>query len=236
MSKKDKNKVKQKSGFFSVIYFLLAWIVGLIFRIKVVDRQNEPDEGGFVVCANHISATDPIMICYAFKKHQIRYMAKKELFKIPILRGFFRSLGAFPVDRGGNDVGAIKTAIKEVSEGRCVGIFPQGHRYPGEDPRATKTKNGAALIATKAEADIVPAYIWRKNRAGGIFRRTYVIIGEKIDFVSLGYQPEENGEYSRITDVIFDKVCALGEEFSPEKYKRAKKAAKKAKKAKKASK
>lgn len=213
------------------MYFLLSGIVGLIFRIKVVGRENEPDEGGFVVCANHISATDPIMICYSFKKHQIRYMAKKELFEIPILRGFFRSLGAFPVDRGGNDVGAIKTAIKEVNDGRCVGIFPQGHRYPGEDPRATKTKNGAALITTKAQADIVPAYIWRKNKAGGVFRRTYVIIGEKIDFASLGYDPDGSGEYSRITDIIFDKVCALGENFSPEKYKLAKKAARKAAKA-----
>lgn len=229
MSKKQK-KSREKSVFFSILYFLLSGIVGLIFRIKVIGRENEPDEGGFVVCANHISATDPIMICYAFKKHQIRYMAKKELFKIPILRGFFKSLGAFPVDRGGNDVGAIKTAIKEVADGRCVGIFPQGHRYPGEDPRSTKTKNGAALICTKAQADMIPAYIWRKNKAGGVFRRTYVIIGKKIDFEALGYDPDGAGEYSRITDIIFDKVCELGESFSPEEYKRAEKAAKKAKK------
>ena len=56
---------------------MLSGIVRLLFRIKVIGRENEPDEGGFVVCANHIAATDPIMICYAFKKHQIRYMAKK---------------------------------------------------------------------------------------------------------------------------------------------------------------
>ena len=227
MSKNKQKKRREKSIFFSIIYFLLSGIVGLIFRIKVVGRENEPEEGGFVVCANHISATDPIMVCYAFKKHQIRYMAKKELFKIPILRGFFKSLGAFPIDRGGNDVGAIKTAIKKVSEGNCVGIFPQGHRYPGVDPRETKTKNGAALIATKTEADIVPVYIWRKNKAGGVFRRTYVIIGERIAFESLGYDPEASGAYNRITDTVFDRVCALGEGFSPKAYKQAKKAAKK---------
>lgn len=211
-----------------MFYFLFSGVVGLIFRIKVVNPENEPTEGKFLVCANHISATDPIMVCYAFKKHQIRYMAKKELFKIPILRGFFRSLGAFPIDRKGNDVGAIKIAIKEITDGNCVGIFPQGHRYPGVDPRETRTKNGAALIATKAESDVVPVYIWRKNKAGGVFRRTYVIIGEKIAFESFGYDPEESGAYSKITDVIFDKVCALGESFSPEAYKQAKKAAKRA--------
>ena len=227
---KDNKKTKNKSAFFSVVHFLLSGIVKFLFQITVVGKENEPEDGKFVVCANHISAADPVMICFAFKKHQIRYMAKKELFKIPLIRGFFRNLGAFPVDRGGNDVGAIKTAIKEVTDGKCVGIFPQGHRYPGEDPRSTKTKNGAALICTKAHADIIPVYIWRKNKESGVFRKTYVIIGEKISFDSLGYDPDGSGEYSRITDVIFDKVCALGESFSPEEYKREKKAAKQASK------
>ena len=111
-----------------MFYFLFSGIIRLLFRIKVVNPQNEPPEGGFVVCANHISASDPVVVCYAFKHHQIRYMAKKELFKIPILSSLLRSLGAFPIDRGGSDVGAIKLAVKQVAEGKCVGVFPQGHR------------------------------------------------------------------------------------------------------------
>ena len=236
MAKNKKEKKQRGTRAYRIIYAIFAGIVGVIFNYKIVNKEKEPDKSGFIVCANHVSATDAIALCYAFRKNQVHFMAKKELFKIPVLAPLIRLLGAFPIDRGGSDVGAIKNAVNLVSEGNVLGIFPQGHRYPGEDPRATKTKNGAALISTKAEADIVPAYIWRKNRAGGIFRRTYVIIGEKIDFESLGYQPEENGEYSRITDVIFDKVCTLGEEFSPEKYKQDKKTARKAKKAKKANK
>jgi 1-acyl-sn-glycerol-3-phosphate acyltransferase len=57
-----------------VIYFLLSGIIGLIFRIKIVNPENEPDEGGFVVCANHISATDPIMLSYAFRNHQVCFI------------------------------------------------------------------------------------------------------------------------------------------------------------------
>ena len=205
MSKKQK-KSREKSVFFSILYFLLSGIVGLIFRIKVIGRENEPDEGGFVVCANHISATDPIMICYAFKKHQIRYMAKKELFKIPILRGFFKSLGAFPVDRGGNDVGAIKTAIKEVADGRCVGIFPQGHRYPGVDPRTTPVKNGVGLIARRAGCGVVPVYIMRKNNTFRLFKKTYIIIGE-----SIGAEELEGLDNTAVTELIFDRICTLGE-------------------------
>ena len=211
MSKKKAKR--QGSFFFRAIYALLSGVVGFVLRIKVIGRENEPEEGGFVVCANHISATDPITLCYAFKRHQVHFMAKKELFKIPVFAGFIRLLGAFPVDRSGNDVGAIKTAVEIVGSGKCLGVFPQGHRYPGEDPRSTPTKNGAALISTKTEASIVPAYIWRKGRKGGAFRRTYVIIGEKIPFEQLEYDREKNGEYSRITGIVFDKVCELGESF-----------------------
>ena len=140
-------------------------------------------------------------------------MAKKELFKVPVLAPLIKLLGAFPIDRGGSDVGAIKSAMKIVNDGRCLGIFPQGHRYPEVDPRTTKTKNGMALIATRTQADIVPVYIWRKENKFKLFRRTYVIIGDVIPFESLGYDKDASGEYARITDIVFDKICTLGEEF-----------------------
>jgi 1-acyl-sn-glycerol-3-phosphate acyltransferase len=226
LSKKE-NKSKKRnprgSVIFRIVRVLLARIVGLIFRIKVVNKHNEPAEGGYIVCANHISATDPIMLCYAFKKHQIRFMAKKELFRIPVLAQLIRMLGAFPVDRGGGDVGAIKNAVSIVESGCCMGIFPQGHRYRGVDPRSTPTKNGAALISVRASAPVVPVYIWRKGKKGGAFRRTYVVIGEPIPFESFGYDKEVTGEYNRITSVIFDRICNLGEDFEaslPEKMKK----------------
>ena len=215
--KEKKNKPKKTgSVFYRIIYAIFAGLVGFLFRIRVTGRENEPDEGGFIVCANHISATDAVVLCYAFRKHQVRFMAKKELFKIPLLSGLIRVLGAFPIDRGGNDVGAIKTAVSLVKEGKCMGIFPQGHRYPGENPRETATKNGAALICTRAEADVVPVYIHKKNNTHKLFRKTNVIIGEKIPFENFGYDPEATGEYARITGIIFDRVCSLGEEFSKE--------------------
>ena len=225
-NKKEKNQ-GQTSKSYRIIYKIFAKVVGFIFNIRVIRREEESDKGGFIVCANHTSATDPIVVCYAFRKHQVRYMAKKELFNIPILAPLIKFLGAFPVDRGGNDVGAIRKAVDMVKEGKCMGIFPQGHRYPEVDPRTTKTKNGAALIATRAEADIIPAYIVRKNNKFKLFRRTYVIIGERISFSELNYNKEADGEYLRITSLVFDKVCTLGEEFEAEL--KAKKEAKKKK-------
>ena len=211
--KKTKKTKKGGTRAYRVIYAIFSGIVGFLFNIKVVNGDREPDDGGYVVCANHVSATDPIALCYAFRKNQVFFMAKKELFKVPILAPLIKVMGAFPVDRGGSDVSAVKTAISLVNEKKSMGIFPQGHRYVGVDPRGTKTKNGVALIATKTGADILPCYIWRKKNKFKLFRRTYVIIGERIPFESLNYNPDASGEYARITDIAFDKICTLGEEF-----------------------
>ena len=60
---------------------------------------------------------------------------------------------------------------------------------------------------------MVPVYIWHKHKKGGLFRKTYIIIGEKIPFESFEYDKEETGVYNRMTSLIFDRVCALGESF-----------------------
>ena len=165
MKKKDSGSTK----FYRVCHAIFSGIVKCLFAIKIVNPENETDNGGFLVCANHVSATDAVIIAYAFRKHQVMFMAKKELFKIPLLRGLLRMLGTFPIDRGGSDVGAIKHAVKILEDKKCLGIFPQGHRYPEKDPRSTPKKNGAALITTRAKSDIVPVYIWRKNNKFRLF-------------------------------------------------------------------
>ncbi len=207
--KKDK-----RTKFYRFMYAWCAPLARLIFRVKVIGGENEPRTGGFLVCANHLSATDPIVVSASLRRHQACYMSKKELFKIPVLSWLLRGLGAYPVDRGGSDVGAIKHAISLLNEGNCVGIFPQGTRQPGKKPRtcADKVKNGASMIAARAEADILPVHIYRKGYSNKAFCRTVVVIGKPIPFSSFGYDPERPGEYSRISNEIFDVICRLGEE------------------------
>lgn len=208
---------KSGSRLYRLVYPILACIVGIIFNIRVIGGENEPESSGFMVCANHTSATDPVVLCYAFRRHQVRFMAKKELFKVPVVNLCVKLLGAFPVDRGGGDVGAIKKSVAMLKDGESMGIFPQGHRYPAVDPRDTETKNGAALICTKAEADVIPVYISRKGNKHKLFRRTYVIIGKPIPFKSFEFNRDAAGEYNRITSIIFDRICTIGEEFETEK-------------------
>ena len=212
-----------KSAFYVVIRFLLGLPARLLFRIRRKGVKNEParDEGPYLVCANHQTLLDVVFIAASLKRQQPHFMAKAELFKVPVVNWLVAMLGAFPVDRGGGDVGAIKKSVNIIKNGDCLGIFPQGHRYPGVDPRGTDTKNGAALICTKSSADVVPVYISRKNNTHKLFRRTYVVIGDPISFDSLGYDKEGTGEYARVTDIIFDRICTLGEEFEREQKEKA---------------
>lgn len=199
---------------YRVLHFCLAWLVRIFFRVKIVNASNEPPkDSNFIVCANHLVATDVVVIASALKKHQIHFMAKKELFKVPVLGWLVKGLGAFPVDREANGAGAIFHSAKILKEGKTLGIFPQGTRCKGKDPRKTRIKNGVGMIAIKAEADILPIYIRVKDNTPKAFRRNTVIIGAPIKFEEFGYDPDAKDEYVRISRLIFDRICSLNDEY-----------------------
>ncbi len=190
----------------------LHGIVKVIFRVHAHNIDNEPDDkdGAYIIVSNHICNADPVILGATMRKQQPHYMAKKELFKVPVIKSIIKALGAFPIDRGGADVKAIKHAIKLLEEGRCVGIFPQGHRYKGVDPKGTPIKHGAAMLSTKTQIQILPCFIkTKKRRIIPFFTRVDVIVGKPIKFEELNYNPEDKGEYARISSYIFDKVCEL---------------------------
>lgn len=189
--------------------------VKFLFRIHVHGSENEPreEEGPYIICANHTSNADPIFLCAATSEQQPCFMAKKELFKVPLLNKLVAALGAYPVDRKGADVGAIRKTIKMLGEGKSIGIFPQGHRYKGVDPRQTKVKNGLGMIAIKAQATVLPCFIKMKKNRWAPFRRVDVYIGKPIRFDEFDYDPEAQGEYMRISNFVFDRICDMGEKI-----------------------
>ena len=92
-----------KSRTYKVMRFLLAWLFRIIFLVIPHGRKNEPklSEGPYLLCSNHMSAIDPIMICDVVSRQQPRFMAKKELFGIPLLGRLITALGAFPETAAG---------------------------------------------------------------------------------------------------------------------------------------
>jgi len=202
-----------KSAFYVIIRTLLVIPAKLLFRVKVVGRKNEPgkSQGPYLVCGNHQTVLDAVFLCIALRRQQPHFMAKAELFRVPVLRHLVRWLGAYPVSRGKGDVGAIKRTIKLLENGYSVGMFPQGTRCAGKDPRECRVKTGAAMIAAHAGAQILPVHIKMKNYTWKLFRRVTVVIGEPIPFERFAYDSEKAGEYARISEAVYAEICSLGD-------------------------
>lgn len=200
-----------KSAFYVILRFLLYWPIKLVLRIRVRGRVNEPrrENGVYLVCANHQTVLDVIFLCIALRHQQPHFMGKEGVFRVPVLGRLVRWLGAFPVARGRSDVGAIKHTMALLKSGRSVGIFPQGTRCAGKELRDCRVKAGAGLIAAHTGVQILPVYIGMKDHKWKFFRRVTVVIGEPIPFESFGYDKEQPGEYARITNEVYERICDL---------------------------
>ena len=170
--------------------------------------ENIPKEGALIVCPNHISNWDPILLG-AVMDRQVRFMAKSSLFKIPLLSSLIKALGAFPVKRGTADTAALKTAIGHLKNGDAVGVFPQGTRCAGKDPKDTEVKNGVGMIAYRSKADVLPVSIKTKKYKMLIFRKVYITVGEVIPYEDLGFETGAQAEYTKASEYAFGKVLEL---------------------------
>lgn len=191
------------------LHVVLAPIFRFFWRVHAHGAENVPQHGAVMFCANHIAVRDPILIAAACKR-PITFIGKKELFKVPLLGWLIRKLGAIPLDRGGADVSAIRTAVQALKDGGALAIFPQGHRYPGENPATTPTKNGAALIAYRSGCDVIPVCIKTKDHKYRFLRRIDITFGEPIHNDKLGFVSGGSDEYKAATNIIFGEVLRLG--------------------------
>ncbi len=137
-------------------YILRPWL-WLLMRPKVIGWKNLNRKGKVVYVCNHVSMADPIGIVVVAPRI-VHFMAKESLFQSKLARFFFKILLVFPVSHAGPDLRSIKKALKLLDKGKCFGIFPEGHRSAlgGEMDRLQK---GAAFIALRADAPIVPIYL-----------------------------------------------------------------------------
>ena len=195
---------------YKTLHFLLAWIFRAVYRIKIVSPENEPDPGkAYILCANHLSALDPILLCASLKKIQPRYMAKDSLFKIPLLSALIRAFGAYPVNRSGSALSAIKKSVELLKTNLCIGIFPQGHRHPGKLPRETEIKNGIGQIVYRSHTTVLPVCIQTKGWKIGFFKRTYVRVGKPMTFEDFGFTEGNHTEYDRAAHMVFEKITDM---------------------------
>ncbi|HEV3091156.1 MAG TPA: lysophospholipid acyltransferase family protein [Candidatus Cybelea sp.] len=133
----------------------------VVWRARVFGAQNVPADGPLIVACNHRSYLDP-PIMGSLCPRRISYMAKKELFDVPVLGTAIRALGAYAVDREGSATAAIRRSLEVLEGGGAVGIFPEGTR---NRTGTVRPQTGVALLASLAKAPVVPACIVGSDRA-----------------------------------------------------------------------
>ncbi len=196
------------SRFYKAIKIFITPFSKIMFRVKCVGRENIPKEGAFVLCSNHTSMLD-IVLLIVLSPRAICFMAKKEIFKYPILGRIFRRMGAFPVDRGNNDLTAIRTACNIVKEGKVLGIFPEGTRYRDCLP-PREVKPGVGFVTMKTGVDIIPVSIY-KEKGTHPLRRVTVRFGEPIKADELCEGKRSKECIPQVCDKIHSAITELWE-------------------------
>ena len=156
-----KNHTIQKLIYELVSKFFVLPIYKFVFKGHLLGGENIPQKDAFIMVSNHGSLLDPPLLGHALGRN-ISFMAKAELFKIPILGFVIKACGAYPVKRGIADKNTIKIACEKLSNDNCIGIFIDGTRQ--KNGRVNKPKQGAALLAFKNKKLLLPVAIVNSHR------------------------------------------------------------------------
>lgn len=193
------------SRFYWRIVGLARGALRLLYPPRVEGLENIPQEGPFILCANHLSLRDPVLIA-SICRRPLRFMAKQELFETRSkwFTGFLYRLGAFPVARGEGDLSAIRTSLAVLKNGECLGIFPQGTRRKKNDAQEPPLNSGVAMIAVRAKVPVVPVYLKSPYR---LFRRMHVLVGAPLDFS--GIRRADKAALNDVTAQISSAIFSL---------------------------
>ncbi len=188
---------------YKLLHIIVHPIMRFLYRFETVGKENLP-ENACVICANHTSNLDVIFVALALPRNcPPRFMGKAEIFKIPVLSWFLRSLKAIPVNRGAVDISTLRDAIDSLKNGESIMIFPEGTRR--KEATRDGAKTGAAMIACRAKAPMLPVYVSPKKK---LFRKVRVIIGNPVETESI--EGTGSAKYQNVIDEVFGQIISLG--------------------------
>ena len=200
-----KKEVTRISKRYKIWRNLLAAPIRFLFGVRLKGKENIPSRDRLIICSNHIGLRDPVLVASVYPR-QIRFLAKKELFSVPLLRGLITTWGAIRLDRSTADTAALKKAEECIKLGQAVSVFPQGHRYPAVSVSETTFKRGAAFLASHTKCAVLPVYIETKGQKYKPFRRVNIHIGRLLPYEAL---TADGSGYDAITDKIFRAITDL---------------------------
>lgn len=179
-----------------------------LYRFEVIGAENFPKEGGILLCANHINALDPPVVGMTAPR-TVHFMAKEELFKLPILGPILPKVNAFPVKRGMSDREALRTALKILKSGEVVGLFPEGTR--STDGVLKKGLSGAGFFALRGNADVMPCAIIGPYKR---FKKVKVVYGKPLLMEPFR---ERKATVDEVTEAIMSSIQDILDEYAVNK-------------------
>lgn len=176
----------RRRGVHPLLYWPARWIIKsailAYFRVRRLGREHIPD-GGVILASNHRSFLDPFVIGCCVKR-PVFFVAKRELFRNPLVGWFLNCMGAFPVRRGQSDEESVATALALLDRGEAVVVFPEGTRIPSGS--LGRPKRGVGRLALQSGAPVVPVAVTGSERARRGWRikpvRVHVRCGPALEF------------------------------------------------------
>ena len=194
-------------------------LMRLIFRLEAVGREHVPATGGLLIVSNHVSVLDPPFVGGAAPR-PVCFMAKEELFRIPLFGRLIRALNARPVRRDGSDMRALKTSLGLLREGRALLVFPEGTRGVEGQPLGPG-KPGVGMLAMLSGAPVVPVFVsgsgaaLPRGRALPRPSKVRVTFGPPLVFKAEGKRAGDDGRkeaYREAAREMMDAIAGLREQ------------------------
>jgi 1-acyl-sn-glycerol-3-phosphate acyltransferase len=208
------------------VSILLRFVRAYLSLFKKLDQGNAnriPTKGGTILVSNHTTAYDPIVMQAASKHRVIQFMMAKEYYQMKPFVYFYRWFGVIPVNRTGNDTASIRTALRALKDGGCIGMYPEGKI--SLDGRMDEGRPGVALLALMSGATVVPSYIRGTNVHAGMVKdftirsKVTIFFGRPLRFDDLkGLEREEAREIA--AKRIMDAIIALRDRYETDPERR----------------
>lgn len=148
----------------------------IMYRIKINGIENIPKEGATILCGNHVSLLDAVLV-NCFTPRKVRFLAKEELNKF-YFRPLIKLYKVIMVKRDSKDLSAVKESLKVLKAKECLVIFPEGTRK-GLEKNNGQMKNGATYLAMKTDAKIIPVGLKGTMK---LFSKITISFGEPIEY------------------------------------------------------
>lgn len=177
----------------------------IVYRVRIIGKENIPQDGAILFCGNHRTYLDPPLIVATAGRH-MRFMAKEELSKNKFLAFLGVVFDAIYVKRDSKDITAMKEALKTLKSGSCIGLFPEGTRN-GLEKNNGKIKNGAAYLALKTGAQIVPIGIQGDSK---LFHKSTIIYGKPLDLSKYqGIKKIDEQTEDEVSEILKNEIVRL---------------------------